>query len=329
MTLPCIYCGSTAARTGREHVIPQAFGRFKNNWTLDCVCDQCNHYFSRELELSFARDGAEGYFRLQTGLKPAEGSRQLLNRRLLATIQEPGPYFGAHSIFKPDSEGKAIEPIPKPQVGFKRETDAEITWVLEEDLSRETVAPYLGPGVHVRIVASRDEIVERLTERIRALGVNFIKQGTFQEPITNPDKSVWLEIGFRVDETALRAAAKIAFNYAALTLGPDVVRASDFDTARQFVRLGKSTGKPPVRVTRRPILAGDKATDRQTQGHLISLEWVEDWSAIVCRVSLFNVLTYEVVVCRTLSDRWREIAVGHHLDPANGEITLLSPAPDE
>ena len=30
-----------------EHVIPQGFGRFGSNTpTLDCVCDDCNAYFS-------------------------------------------------------------------------------------------------------------------------------------------------------------------------------------------------------------------------------------------------------------------------------------------
>ena len=39
-TEACIYCGSTAPRKSREHVIPQALGTFKDNWTLTWVCHE-------------------------------------------------------------------------------------------------------------------------------------------------------------------------------------------------------------------------------------------------------------------------------------------------
>jgi len=62
---PCIYCGSTKPRTKREHVMSQALGKFKQNWTLTCVCDECNMFFSKELELPLLRtsvraDGGKG-----------------------------------------------------------------------------------------------------------------------------------------------------------------------------------------------------------------------------------------------------------------------------
>lgn len=39
---PCIYCGSTKPPSKREHVMSRALGTFEQNWTLDCVCDDCN-----------------------------------------------------------------------------------------------------------------------------------------------------------------------------------------------------------------------------------------------------------------------------------------------
>jgi HNH endonuclease len=50
--MECIYC--TAIRPldfPKEHVVPKAFGRFRNSLTLDCVCDECNTFFGRELEV--------------------------------------------------------------------------------------------------------------------------------------------------------------------------------------------------------------------------------------------------------------------------------------
>src|SRR4051812_32898742 len=52
---PCIYCGSTQPPTKREHVMSRALGMFEQNWTLDCVCDDCNKYFGDNLELPLGR----------------------------------------------------------------------------------------------------------------------------------------------------------------------------------------------------------------------------------------------------------------------------------
>ena len=53
MHCSCIYCAACEPNhfKGCEHVIPQSFGLFGTHTpTLDCVCDDCNAYFSRELE---------------------------------------------------------------------------------------------------------------------------------------------------------------------------------------------------------------------------------------------------------------------------------------
>jgi len=64
MGIKCIYClkekNSNEFRK-REHVIPQMFGRFKNNLILrGLVCDNCNQYFGDNLELALGRDTIEG-----------------------------------------------------------------------------------------------------------------------------------------------------------------------------------------------------------------------------------------------------------------------------
>jgi len=47
---PCIYCGSPEPpREKREHVLPQSYGLFEDNWVLDCVCDSCNQYFGDKI----------------------------------------------------------------------------------------------------------------------------------------------------------------------------------------------------------------------------------------------------------------------------------------
>jgi HNH endonuclease len=86
---PCIYCGSTTPPKKREHVMSQALGRFEQNWTLDCVCDECNQYFADNLELPLGRDSREALFRIDLGLKPAAGAAELLNRRVKTSLRDP------------------------------------------------------------------------------------------------------------------------------------------------------------------------------------------------------------------------------------------------
>jgi hypothetical protein len=66
----CIYCKiNKKSFNKREHVIPQAFGRFQpKNFILNDrkkkdkkVCDDCNAKFGRELEEYLAKDSYEGY----------------------------------------------------------------------------------------------------------------------------------------------------------------------------------------------------------------------------------------------------------------------------
>src|SRR3989442_12390255 len=91
---PCIYCGSTEPRAGREHVIPQGLGMFEQNWTLMDVCDPCNQRFGRELDLHLTRDSFEAYLRVDSRLKPPTAADKLRNRRIKATLRPHAPLVG-------------------------------------------------------------------------------------------------------------------------------------------------------------------------------------------------------------------------------------------
>lgn len=51
----CIYClnDRPPSAFNVEHVVPCAFGTFEQNLTLDCVCQDCNSYFGRTIELAY------------------------------------------------------------------------------------------------------------------------------------------------------------------------------------------------------------------------------------------------------------------------------------
>lgn len=70
----CIYCrlDKPPDDFNREHVVQEAFGRFKNNLVLhELVCEECNEYFGNGLDLALARDSLEGLHRYERGLKEA------------------------------------------------------------------------------------------------------------------------------------------------------------------------------------------------------------------------------------------------------------------
>src|SRR5262249_14459251 len=107
---PCIYCGSAEPpREKREHVLPQSYRLFEDNWVLDCVCDSYNQYFGDKLELILGRDSSESILRLKYGLKPPKAAPDLLNRRLELTDETDGPWRGARAFMSMDLKGTGLE----------------------------------------------------------------------------------------------------------------------------------------------------------------------------------------------------------------------------
>ena len=172
-TEPCIYCDSKAPRTKREHVLPQALGTFEQNWTLDCVCDDCDHFFSRELELALGRDSAEAFLRVETGVKPATAAARFLNRRMKAKLNSKGTFDGAHVVTKPTEEGDGTHPVLPPQVGF-RSPGGPWQYILEAQLNEESISRTIHGPVEVEILGRGDDLV-RLSQRLATLGVNFVQ----------------------------------------------------------------------------------------------------------------------------------------------------------
>ena len=97
-SIPCIYCNGDDPEkfSGREHVIPQAFGTFGSQTpVLKCVCDDCNRHFGKELDLIHARDTLEGLLRYKHGIFSSENRQQRRLRFTLADEDESGELVGA------------------------------------------------------------------------------------------------------------------------------------------------------------------------------------------------------------------------------------------
>ena len=79
--------------TRAEHVLPQSFGKFRQNMTLrNVVCDVCNQYFGDNLETYLGRDTFEGQLRFKHGVRNADEFKSVgLESRIgrLRTSGEP------------------------------------------------------------------------------------------------------------------------------------------------------------------------------------------------------------------------------------------------
>ena len=117
----CIYCLREDNAFDREHVLSQAYGTFApTSFVLyDAVCQGCNNYFGRTLELVLSRDSMEALLRFRYGTKPASAANDLPYRKLELKVGQPGPWLGATVVLEPDATGKAVEPVPVPQVAFQ------------------------------------------------------------------------------------------------------------------------------------------------------------------------------------------------------------------
>lgn len=131
------------------------------------------------------------------------------------------------------------------------------------------------------------------------------------------------DINFRIDVILRRAVAKIAFNYMAYVTSPDFVLSPDFNEVRSFIRHGETPEYPVVHVDFTPILFDDHPLARQTNGHLVTLDWDAQRNQVMAQVSLFNELRFVVLLGRAPRGLWRDIRIGHHFDSDNRQITRL------
>ena len=281
-------------------------GTFEHNWTLDCVCDECNQYFADNLELALGRDSREAIFRLELGLKSVTGAKELLNRRVKTSLQDPGQFDGIRVLMMPSADGTDIVPVPVPQVGLRRDGE-DWRFLIEKEITPDNIQEFKDCSVEIRIYGVGQDC-DRLRGRLSALGLDFVEGGrTLNQPITEQSK-LTVVYDINNDETIVRAACKIGFNYAAKLLGCATVRRAGFDAARRFVRYGEA----PVRIAtvqQLSVLVGPGADSSRI--HACGLGW--DRGYLVALVSLFNEVTYGLRL--TVAEPNEFVTARHFFDP--------------
>lgn len=324
-THKCIYClrELDANEFKSEHVIPQAFGTFEGNLTLNkSVCGECNQYFGDKLELIFARDSSEAYDRVRHGLKSPAELHDLLHQRLTFALANEGEWTGLRLALTAENGMAVVSPVP--QVRFcSRRGDKQI-FVTEAELEDpdESLLKEIDPTGGIAIFSPSELIEGRLIEALARMEIRFEKESDIPPPRIN-EAEIEVEVQTKIDPIVKRCVAKIAFNYLAYTSGDAFVHGESFHAVRSFVRQGEAPDYPVVSATDNPILADDQRHLRQTDGHLITVNWTSDRRHVIAQMSLFNRLTYRVSLARYFPGLWRPIRSGHHFDIESRSISEL------
>jgi HNH endonuclease len=330
----CIYCGfSGRDKFAREHVIPYAFGRFQYALTLGCVCGECNHYFSKYLDSEFASESAESIVRFRHGLRDAESAERTRTVRAKANI--PGPILGAKVLLRPDASAKSgIGNVYVPQVGLKNKDEADWRWYTLEDLNAEvmrTIEP--GAGIRLFITSEADgeeetvkskmrEQEEKIRSKLRGLGLGPTVPISRESVPPNREFKTRVTCDFTFNMS--RCVAKIAFNYLAYVLGENtsLLLRKEFDIVRKYVRDGAASEEPVVYFSQTPKFEQEPDKAPFVDGHIISAGADPTTEGIGCILSLFNAMSYRVVLCRKYDGVWFA-PTAHSYDFQSNEVRSI------
>ena len=221
----CIYCRAAGVPFNRDHVIPEAFGKFRSNFVVTCVCTKCNQFFGDKLELVLGRNSREAILRLHHGVKAPTGAGHLKYDNAKLTVGEPGPWRGAQIVLAADATGTKLDTRPIAQVAVRKKDEQESRWFQEAELTDPSVVePYRTSDSQIQIVGPSQDDVDRLTAKLHALGIDFNQKGILPQPV-NSDGTILTKLASRVDEAILRAIGKIAGNYVAYMHGAEFILA--------------------------------------------------------------------------------------------------------
>jgi hypothetical protein len=325
--MKCIYCledKHISSFTKIEHVIPQSFGLFKNNFTLkNIVCDNCNQYFGDNLEIAMARDTFEGASRFEFNLKNANEFKSLGKRSRIIIKLAEGECKGAYAYREYSQEQNKIIIKPVPQIGFLKNGSAGYVYFLLDQIPHKS---YLDENEfdmkNPRAIRAFGIDVDSARNVLSEKGIKFEYQGE-AGPSENPKEDWLCEVEALIDSTIFRTVAKIALNYFAYWEGKDFVEHHSFDPSRSFIRYGLKADYPIVKVDNNPILKDEPVEGKRLLGHIITVNWASDGISIVSQVSLFNWASYRVSLSREFSGERRNLRRGHFFNVNNGEILNL------
>jgi SAM-dependent methyltransferase len=243
-------------------------------------------------------------------------------RRLTVTVKAPGPIFGAKVLLAPNAKANGMDIIYLPQVSFADENSEEWIWYVPEELTPEIIRA-LRPGSRVQYFYASPAELEQLRARLRELGFTALTKFIRKDTIP-PQPEMTARVTYPFDTVIRRCVAKIAFNYLAHVVSEDVrlLLQEGFDAVRDFVRHGTLAEHTIVAAIGDPRLTEESRKGSFVDGHMLGVGWSND-DSILCNLSIFNAMTYQVALCRRYQGLWFALSSVHSFDLATKEARKL------
>jgi hypothetical protein len=300
--VPCIYCDETDPFrfSGREHVVPQAFGKFGSKTpTLKCVCDGCNAIFGRELDQILARDTLEGMLRYNQGKRSTEKRAQRRLRITLADESEAEGFVGA-VLEGVDPTNLQLMPLAT-QLQIKNLTTGETEIFKRAELGKFALpADTFGkPGERELVVyAPTKEEHDAFIVELNLAGFDMRMDGASISGITpsidaNGAETLGVHVEATFDQLHRRALAKILVNFAAYYLGIATVNSFEWTPLKRFVRYAE--GSLGARLSKKPFWTGQE-TDSLRFPDAINIRLENHEKGIVGVIQFYNQITYELLL---------------------------------
>lgn len=302
----CIYCVTDKPRHSfnREHVLPESFGRFRDNLVLhDAVCSDCNRYFGETLDRALARSTSEGLERYSWHVKPASDVEAFRYGDVLLRLEAPESGWHNALVRKVPTDMPGEDYIELvPQAVFKRSDGEGVVHVPLWDLRRgawrddRSIDPCLG----VRVLAPAD-VFDEVAGVLAEFDVTFNSVQELEAPqVENGEATI--RHHFALTDDLKRSIAKIALNYLTYTNGTELAVEAVFDPVRNFVRFGTQPSQPMVLVVPYTRLGIVRDDGQVPVVHYLTLEHDNTETALLTHVTLFHWAVYQVVLADRVAD---------------------------
>lgn len=240
----CIYCKQEKDEKefNREHVVPRMMGRYTEGLVLSqCqVCEECNSYFSKEIENKVGLNSYEAFLRMKSGTKKMSNGRKVHGTRISFSGRD-GLFKGLSFIPIADNsapEGYRLE--IEPCIGIKTAED-EYDYYQIENLPEATeqllnqLKRYKSPIIQF----GYEESVA--TRALKEKGYLQTSAKYEEKQITDEyeGEDFVANIKFSVDSVLRRVCAKTVFNYLCWCTSSEYVLQPQFDLIRNYIRYGE------------------------------------------------------------------------------------------
>ena len=256
----------------------------------------------------------------ELGIKKPSDYKSLGKRSLMIIRVAEGPFKGAYAYRDYSTQENRILLNPLPQVGLKNSIGNFEFFLLGQLPSENMISQFnlTMPG-SIKVLGCEAETAQE--ELIKRGIPHIIVHG--EEVAGKSDLDCDFERN--IDDIVFRTVSKIAFNYLTYWKGPEFVRDSSFDIIRAYILTGQKPEYQLVYPDEIPILGDEPVNGKRRLGHIVTLTvgWDDDRVSILAKVSLLNMLTYNVSLARNYSGININITRGHFFDTKGHEILTL------